>query len=1702
MSCFSWFCLFLCGLFVVIPSWFRVVATWLKWCNLKSQGSRCPYAGVGHGNNGKIKRGSQRCQSSVSVWIACLCFLQCIRYGEAKHPGPELKVEWSIGTFNPNGLAHRADVVSDLPGDFWGVTETHLSRIGFQKFTKGLQCNKSEFRYVIPGKPCQLRARSQEAGDFTGVAALSKWPCRSLPHSIPSAIYDTSRVQVVGVCIHGIWMTVGITYGFPKSTTHMHPKFCTEQHLEAVIDRVAGQTVGPRIIMGDFNWERHELSQLDRLEDMGFVEIQSLANDWWSTPIRPTGTGTRRIDYVYISRELIGLFKGVVLDDAQWPDHSSVAAVFHCPPSAIESYHWHLPQHTKWPQDWIFDFCPSPDASPTWKYAEFWNQVEQSASHEMVVRGFSPLTKSETGRGQTLDTKRRSFCPAPLRKSRNGEIQPEYFGPSVKYSQLFKQARRLQSFVRASKSSADHQKTHLPALWRSICNAPGFRGGFCKWWHNDGHTYGNRFFQIGSDIPCADDAADLFQAVQSFVKDVEKRLIRDRVAGAKQRRATDLRYVFRDCQKDQPSKVGLLIDSKHAEVVDINYDDYAIILEPPVSFLQDEPVCHAGKPLEIIHSEPDCLWVNDVSCINIGDSIRQTKVLSDVSSIFDAFRQEWEPRWKRATQILPSQWMQISNFAQQSLPRTEWCFRDWDLSQFRVAMKSKKKTAATGPDGISRADLMSFPDTVLEGITSLYQDIETSHQWPAQMTIGIVSSLEKTPGALHTSEYRPIVVYSLLYRIWASRRARDFLRSFVAIAPDGVRGGIPSRQAKSIWYEAAFLLEQANVDASSCIGVVADLSKAFNTIPREPIWVALAAMGVPRWFIKTWASFVACQSRRFKVRQSVGPPIYSDVGYPEGCALSVCAMAIIDFLLDCWLRPIHPSVQIMSYVDDWQIIHRILDQHAQIVQSLWDFVDAVAMKVDKRKSFVWATLARERKILRETSNLQVVLCAKELGAHLNFCRKPGNRTLLDRIFSMGHTWQLLRQSLCSYSQKVIALRMLAWPRSLYGISVVRVGPLNFGTLRTGALRGLKQDRIGSNPCLHLPLNGYSVDPEGFAILQTIKDARDFADVDAFRAMLSLYHAEPSQFPQNGPVTILSQRLLRLGWELQADGTFLDSLGVFDIFLTHIDDIQFRIALAWGWILTAEVSHRKDFAGIQAVDLSTTRAILQEFFVSDQIYLRCSLDGTLVTQKDRKHFEEGNEGLCEFCGCPDSLKHRVWQCPAFQKQRDDFPSKFLPKIEDLPECTVQHAWAFRPKSYDLVANSLEALCDQSPSAYRVPCLMHDTLDLFCDGTCKYPKAKPLRYAAWAVTMAHPFGNGYDNDLVAAGLVPGQHQSAYRAELLGFKHALALATATTAKCVRVWCDCQSVITTAVRFQRHLLRLKPNSSHWDLWHQVVDLIHQLGPRLQICQVFSHNQISSGLTEIEAWAYWHNSLTDIAADKMNVTRPDGFWKCWNEAFLDYSFYSELFSEIAKLHVRVGKKADEMSKVVKNSQRKVDTPDPAKAVVQPRRYIVAPKLVDKHGYNIVQTVFDWWVATGSKFLTKAGPMHWISFTQLFLDFQLATGHCGPTYRDLVWHDDDSIFEGTTLPDWGQRARWFQLLLKGFWKENHVAVEIKSGPPFSAMVQCWMVNVRIPWCKDRLDMVDECILKSVGVLRRGKKIRALPRFHLDESMAVPLTNGG
>ncbi len=1017
----------------------------------------------------------------------------------------------TLGTCNPCGLDNKADIIAGLDGDFWGVTETHLSRHGVAKFKKGLSCNRSKFHHVVPGNPCPLHSRSEVVGNHSGVLALSRWPCRALPNDIPKEIYETARVQVVGMSIHGLWITAGICYGYPKSTSHLHPKFCTEQHLEALIDRVACQTKGPRVIMGDLNWEEHELHQIARLVNLGFQDVQTLASTWWGQSIQPTGKGSRRIDFVYVSSELAGLLRKVEVIDDQWPDHSSVSGTFVSNGHALETFQWNTPTQPEWPDtDWYFPSFDWKQYQATEAYARFWNAVETNASLKHQELGGVAFDKASTGRGQTLDTRKIAFSNAPIRKSRTGEIEPQYYGDNVRYAQQFKQARRLQSLVRALKSQGQNQRTHAPDLWYRIRHATGFPGGFCNWWSKIGSHFRQGPNHISLLVPTLQEVEIIFAGVQDAVRQFEKQLNRHRVQMAKSKRANELRYVFKDCARDIPQKVEMLVETKTAIIQQVNQEDFSIDIEPEVQFSLDAPICCAGKSLGIIHNEPDRLWIDNLDAIKPGDIIRQTKVIADDRGILEAFRAEWEPRWTRNQKVLPSQWDQIAKFVEATMTKVDWNFRPWSNHLFKSALKSKKKTAATGPDGITRKDLMKLPETVIQSLVQCYDNIEETNCWPIQMATGFVSALEKKQGALQVGSFRPITIYSILYRIWSSVRSSDFLNTFKHIVPSGVRGGIPARQARSIWYQAAQLLEQSQIGDLAYVGLVADLVKAFNQIPREPIWIALQALGCPDWFIKTWASFVGCQQRRFRVRKSVGAAISSEVGFPEGCALSMCAMSLLDFMLDKWLTPVNPTVQVLSFVDDRQIMHRTIEHHEEIVQELWNFVNAVAMQIDLKKSFVWAVRASDRKQLRQSS-LQVSLAARELGAHVNFCKKSGNKTLVERISAMGQTWLMMRASLSPYKHKITALKMLAWTRSLHGVSIVPLGPLNFVNLRAGAMKGLRQDRIGSNPSLHLPLSGFTTDPEGFAIFQTIKDARELSNPDYFRDMLGFTQGAQNHF---------------------------------------------------------------------------------------------------------------------------------------------------------------------------------------------------------------------------------------------------------------------------------------------------------------------------------------------------------------------------------------------------------------------------------------------------------------------------------------------------------------------------------------------------------------------------------------------------------------
>ena len=1411
----------------------------------------------------------------------------------------------------------------------------------------------------------------------------------------------------------------------------------------------------------------------------------------------PTGH-SRQIDFVYVSPELLPFLRDVIVDHSQWSDHASVQGVFAGSPSQLETFHWRMPRPVEWPAVHKPIILPE-IGDPSESFAKLWHTAEQEVSKQLKLGGGSGLTPAQCGRAQTVNTERVVPFLCPLRKSRSNEVQPTFTGVSCRFAQQFKQVRRFQSLVKTLRRSPIHPS--LNPLWHAIRHSTGFPGGFCFWWRTVGWPKFGGPPEIPFALPALSVCEHLFHCVQQWVDAFGNELKLSRLRLAKRRRQADLHYLFKDCARDPPKQVDILVHTKHAEVVDYDWQANTIELDRPSPFNFEAPLVVGGHAMALKDQYDNELAVEALAPMDPGDTIRQTKVITDVSAVLEAFCAEWEPRWSRLDHLQDSQWDQIIRFAEVSLAPIPWNFPDILPDQFVKSVASKKRAAAVGPDGISRQDILKLSPMITPASLAFYRHAEGTGLWPKQLTLGIVSLLKKSRDALDVRQYRPVVVYPLTYRVWSSIRGRQFLRALGSHRPEGMRGGMPKCQAKSVWYEMAMLLEASHAASSSLIGIVADLEKAFNNIPRLPVWSALKVMNCPDHVIRGWGGFVNAQARRFKVRQSLSRPIFSTCGYPEGCALSIGAMAIIDLLLDHWLKGVFPKIRCLTYVDDWQFVHEHIAQHSGVVDHLGAFVSAVSMKLDAKKTYVWATTCQDRTDLRH-GGFAVVHNARSLGAHMTYTRQRGNRTVVDRINDMDFTWRLLKASVAPYFRKLQALKQLAWPRALHAVSGSPIARSHFGKLRTGAVRGLRSNRVGTSPMLHLVGQGLLHDPEIWAVWQTFKDARDYGDNTLFLSNISMLVGDKNALPSNGPTSVLVHRCELLGWTALSTGFFQDEIGTFNLLEIPIDSLRFRLSVAIPQLLAREVSHRKCFEGIHQVDLVETHRLVSKYASADRVFLVCSLDGTMYTRQGHQHWNEIHDNQCPFCQERDGFAHRLWECSHFQRQRDLIPPVFRDFIASFPECARCHGWPIRPPTHFQLLQVLDSIEDVPIASYRLQHCQGPVIDLFTDGTCLCPDNPNLRLASWAICVAKPWINEWEQEIIASGWVSGLQQTAFRAELLALVHSTRIAGIVLSH-FRVWTDCLSLADCIRRIQHFDFVWTPNMAHGDLWQELVISVQALGNRFQIFHVFSHIPPSLGGTSAEQWIFWHNGLVDKAAELANSKRGEAFWNLWDKCAADQQFFRQCFGYIADLIIATGRSAERDTKTPEVPAQVLPTVSDV-AVPQAEGNVLLPEVVvRKYGYGAVKWLHSWWLETGDCFLRNPRDLKWISFLQLYVDFSLATGQEAPFLYQGRWFFGSRFFPGEVLPDFAAQSRWFQMMVKRYWDANKLPVRVKSTRPASSAVICWMVCALLPWSDDRLAKVDQVIRGNFGgIIKKGVSVRELTRVEQHVPWAITPPNVG
>eukprot|EP00435_Cladocopium_sp_Y103_P070529 s234_g35.t1 len=1083
-------------------------------------------------------------------------------------------------------------------------------------FCSSLHFAQSPHKYCIGGFPVPSQTSRLYHSAWRGVAVLSKYPTRPLPVTWPTNMYESSRALVTTTLVHDVWVTGGTVYGEPESSMYPDQKLHTEALLSQVVSQVCHLSKGPRYVAGDWNVGPNSLPVFDVLEAAGFRDLQDLALDNWGRPISMTCKNATRRDFCYVSRELQFLLREVQVAADIFPDHAVLWGVFHKISNPIPRQVWATPHAFPWPRTWEVDanFWTNMEGSCDEKYHALWHHIETTAKEALPF----PVPRNTVGRAKARHPKPVvDGKVTPPKRARPGDVQPHFVCATFRHGQWLRQVRRLQSYLRhVTVNQPDSE--HSRAVWGSILRATGFQPNFVQWWRTcDFRTPGAPQF-LPLMPPDQITAEQIFDSFLLAFRAFESELHQASRLYARQKRESNPNAIFLDLNTHASKGVEVLTRATRATVAEVVQDDCALILASPVEFHPERPVLCNNQVLDIVHAESDCLWVSATEGLAAGMQVIQPNPVGTDEQLFTLFLEAWKTMWDRHRDVPPERWTAVLDFARAHLPRLQLEWPPLDSTSLAHCISQKKSSTSGGLDGVTLQDLKSMPVGALQCFCDMFAQAEQSGEWPTQVLAGRVTSLAKTETPETALDFRPITVFGLLFRCWGTHNARKAIRAIDPALPIGLYGSRPQRFAGQVWSHLLWGIESAYASDLPLSGIILDIQKAFNYLARPVVLEACALVGVPFRVLTAWAGALSAMPRRFQIHGCLSPPAFSNCGLPEGCAMSCLGMMVVDVLFHHWMTHHFPLCQPLSYVDDWQI----LVTSPQILQAtfacLERFTEMLDLKIDQKKTSTWSISPEGRADMR-AQGFGLVAYSRNLGAHVQFTKQHTNKVVMDRVADLGKMWSKLRLSSCPYAMKVRALKCAAWPRGLHGIAATTISLATYQTLRAGALKGLRDDVAGASAIVQLGMIETPIaDPHFWAILQTVRLARDCGPGQTLEVILSELVSGDSNYPANSVTNTLLTRLQTLGFHVDGEGRLHDQFGVFSLLHVSAAELQYRFEAQWTHFVDAAMAHRPCFQGLTQTDPADTRQWISGLEVSDQALFRKVLNGTHITQDGKMY----------------------------------------------------------------------------------------------------------------------------------------------------------------------------------------------------------------------------------------------------------------------------------------------------------------------------------------------------------------------------------------------------------------------------------------------------------------------------------------------------
>jgi ribonuclease HI len=795
-----------------------------------------------------------------------------------------------------------------------------------------------------------------------------------------------------------------------------------------------------------------------------------------------------------------------------------------------------------------------------------------------------------------------------------------------------------------------------------------------------------------------------------------------------------------------------------------------------------------------------------------------------------------------------------------------------DAQDIRQALRCTKISSSRGSDGFSTLDLRKLPECLLEMLAIILRLIEQQGLWPQKWILAKTICLPKCTDAKTPFDIRPVTIMAKIYRLWGHIRGKQVTKYISSTIPPEIAGVCKRVSSDMIALLIASKIEDAHRESIPLGGIVIDLMKCYNTVPRGALLKTLSRLGVPDNIINAFRAMMRQMLRIFEIAQSTSDPQGTTTGIIEGCGFAIPSMLAISILAHAMISENAPCAQCAFFADNWSVCAQNCEDLQRSLDALRDVTRTLKMKVAPKKSWSWATTAALR---AQCASLQVndvkiplVHSAHDLGMQQNYTKRQSKKTIKTRIGKAKNRLQVIKQAKIPKGMKKAIAASAGHACVAYAGPFQQVAPQDIHALRATTAAAIQCGGSGSNSYLACNAIDPSFDPEFKLLFLRFQLWKRFSRLFPLQAQTLHQKCRELQEDQRklkgpGPVAALVASALQIGCR------FEESDGVIQVANRRCHWMSISSKALKNLLQRAWISHimttriQRKYFDMSSFDWKGNRKAIDKLTYYHRSLVAIYQTGRHITNDFLCKFLSGVENKCVLCGAEDSRQHRVFHCPKLTDLR--------PKEETITR--IQRNWKETSWHFGLappipdVSEIIGGVTNHLP-IFKVPTNDHNDHYVFTDGTAFFNDVPELSIAASAAVEM--LQHAYTPICNACQIVPGVEQNSFTGEL----NAVLLALNGWYH-VQIFSDCQTVVDLLDDLinQRPCKHdLKGSMQLWKCISQHFD--GHSDRRISICKVKAHACLDRVTDPVERWKTWSNDWVDKKAKSVIMVEHKSVYK------------------------------------------------------------------------------------------------------------------------------------------------------------------------------------------------------------------------------------